>query len=225
MGANGVYADERTEPGVSGAVLAYRHVWRPVFGSDDESRADAFAEHFAELAGVRDTRQTKSPKWPEAVAQTHVLNAFPRSWWLKRTVDELAERWDRELLVFGSALKAKEDERIRRAIDGGFRFTTNDGRRVLVVQGVSVTSDGAELLGDSVDLVVGFSYGVENDVPKLKFSLRSHTGVDCSAIAKVHGGGGHTAAAGFSTIANPEDPQPYRFLEGLLVEANERLRA
>jgi nanoRNase/pAp phosphatase (c-di-AMP/oligoRNAs hydrolase) len=84
------------------------------------------------------------------------------------------------------------------------------------VQGVSVTSDGAELLGDSVDLLVGFSYGVEDDVPKVKLSMRSHTGVDCAAIAKAHGGGGHTAAAGCSMRVDAEDPHPFAFVKRLL---------
>ncbi len=221
MEENGVYADETAEPGVSGALLAYRHVWLPLRG---EVPVEPFAEHFATVAGIRDTWQRKHKLWGEACAQAYLLNTFPRSWWLAQSLKALEAKWE-ELLVFGAALKTKEEERIQRAIDGGYRFTTDDGRRVLVMQGVSVTSDGAELLGNSVDLVAGFSYGVENDVPKVKFSLRSHTGIDCSSIAKAHGGGGHTAAAGFSTVVQTEDPQPYRLFQFLLDEAHEKLRA
>jgi len=48
---NGVFADEEAEPGVSGALLAYREV------SVALGRADARLESFAKLAGVRDTWQ------------------------------------------------------------------------------------------------------------------------------------------------------------------------
>jgi nanoRNase/pAp phosphatase (c-di-AMP/oligoRNAs hydrolase) len=44
--------------------------------------------------------------------------------------------------------------------------------------------------------------------------------VDVSAIARRHGGNGHTAAAGFSVQLDPEDPgtqlNPYRMAERLL---------
>ena len=211
----GVYGDEAAEPGVSGAVLAYRHVWAATRGSAAPTEA-TFAEHFARVAGVRDTWQTKNPLWREACEQTHVLNTFPKAWWLARSLKAIAGVVGERARPLGAVLQAKEEERVRRAIDGGYRFTTGKGLRVLAVQGVSVTSDGAELLGDTVDLVVGFSYGVEGGAPKVRFSLRSHTGVDCAALAKSHAGGGHTAAAGFALKVMPDAPQPYRVIEELL---------
>lgn len=217
MGENGVFGDEAAEPGISGAVLAYRHVWLSISGQEEQHRAPmrAVSERFARLVGIRDTWQRSSPEWADACALSQMLLFRPKSWWHHKTFADLDGELD-EILEFGHLLQAKEVERVRRAIDGGYRFTTGDGRRVLAVQGVSVTSDGAELLGDSVDLLVGFSYGVEDGAPKVKLSLRSHTGIDCAAIAKAHGGGGHTAAAGCSMRVGAEDPHPFAFVERLL---------
>lgn len=222
MGENGVFGDEAAEPGISGAVLAYRHVWSSIAGHEKRHRAPtrAVAERFARLVGVRDTWQRTSPEWADACALSQMLLLRPKSWWHDKTFQDLDGELD-AILELGHLLQAKEEERVRRAIDGGYRFTTGDGRRVLAVQGVSVTSDGAELLGDSVDLLVGFSYGVEDGEPKVKLSLRSHTGVDCAAIAKAHGGGGHTAAAGCSMRVRADDRQPFAFIEELLVSRSQ----
>ena len=217
MGENGVFGDEAAEPGISGAVLAHRYVGLPIADQEATRRAPtrAVAERFARLVGVRDTWQRTSAEWADACALSQMLLLRPKSWWHEKTFQDLEGELE-EILEFGRLLQAKEEERVRRAIDGGYRFTTGDGRRVLAVQGVSVTSDGAELLGDSVDLLVGFSYVVEDGAPKIKLSLRSHTGVDCAAIAKAHGGGGHTAAAGCSMPVAAEDPHPFAFVERLL---------
>ncbi len=216
MGENGVFGDEATEPGISGAVLAHRHVWEPI-EADEPSASHTgrlVAERFAQLVGIRDTWQRKSPLWSEACAISQMLLFRPKSWWHDRSMEDLDRKLP-EILELGHLLQEKEEERVRRAIEGGYRFTTRDGRRVLAVQGVSVTSDGAELLGDSVDLLVGFSYAVEDGEPKVKLSLRSHTGVDCAAIAKAHGGGGHTAAAGCSMQVGSADVHPFAFVERL----------
>lgn len=99
-------------------------------------------------------------------------------------------------------------------------------------QGVSTTSDAAELaekavektLHDQVgpsqpDLVVGFHYKVDAGKLKLQFSTRSHTGFDCAAFAKAHGGGGHKAAAGFTVEVSPEvSVNPYAMFRLLLEE-------
>lgn len=213
MGIRGAFGDEMTEPGVCGAVLAFRHVWRALRGGTAHER---FVEDFVTVVGIRDTWQNKHPRWREACAQANVLMTYPREWWLGRPLAGIAERWEREFAPLGAVLRDKEEERVRRAIAEAYRFVTPSGLRVLAVQGVSVTSDAAEMLGDTVDLVAGFSYGVENGVAKVRFSLRSHTGFDCAAFAKARGGGGHTAAAGFSLPVGADDPQPFRFVEMLL---------
>src|SRR5690606_28081532 len=83
----GIFADENDEPGVSGAVLAYRHVYKPLVV--DQHRTDPgdnhvheFAERLATLTGIRDTWQNESPFWNDAIAQQSVLTAFPKEWWM-----------------------------------------------------------------------------------------------------------------------------------------------
>ena len=58
----------------------------------------------------------------------------------------------------------------------------------------------AEVLRDEVDIVIGFAYVQSGDRVSLKWSLRSRGDVDVAAIAERHGGGGHTAAAGFHEV-------------------------
>jgi hypothetical protein len=215
MGDRGRFGDEATDPGVSGAVLAFRHVWLALRG---ESPSRAFAERFATVAGVRDTWQTKSPLWRESCAQSQVLGFFPREWWLKNDLAKLEAIWDEQVGWVGEMMCVRDDERVRRSIEGGYRFATRKGTRAIVLSGISVTSDAAEMLGAGVDVVIGFGYGVEDGVAKLRFSLRSRGDFDCAAFAKVHGGGGHTKAAGFGRVVEPSDPQPYRFVETLFAE-------
>jgi hypothetical protein len=212
MGENGVYADEAAEPGVAGALLAYRHVWLPLRG-DSSSRA--FAEHFATVAGVRDTWQTRSPLWREAQVQTELLMALPRTWWLERSLAEIESSWTGALVHLGEALLVKREERVRRAIARGHRFVAERGARVVALAGTGQTSDAAEALGSEVDVVLGFDYGEESGVQRMRFSIRSHTDFDCAAFAAKHGGGGHTRAAGFGIALGAEDAQPYVMVERL----------
>jgi hypothetical protein len=211
MGENGVFADEKTEPGVAGAVLAYREVWLPLKG-DSPSRA--FAERFATVAGVRDTWQTKSPLWRAAQVQTELLMTLPRAWWLGQSLKEL-EAASGALDQLGEALLAKREERVKRAIARGHRFVGDAGVRVIALAGTGQTSDAAELLGSEVDVVLGFDYGEESGVQRMRFSARSHTDFDCAAFAAKHGGGGHTRAAGFGIALTAGDAQPYTLIERL----------
>jgi nanoRNase/pAp phosphatase (c-di-AMP/oligoRNAs hydrolase) len=104
----------------------------------------------------------------------------------------------RRLIQIGPILVAKKAEAVTRALERAWRTTTAKGTRLVVFEGTSLTSDAAEALGDTADLVIGFGYEVEDGQAKLILSSRSHTTFDCSALAKRFGGGGHTAA-GFST--------------------------
>jgi hypothetical protein len=217
MGDNGVYADEKAEPGVAGALLAYRHVWLPLRG---ESSSRPFAEHFATVAGVRDTWQTKSPLWREAQVQTELLMTLPRAWWLGQSMAQLESTWSGALVQLGDALLAKREDRVRRAIARGHRFIGKDGVRILALAGTGQTSDAAEVLGTEVDVVLGFDYGEESGVQRMRFSIRSHTTFDCAAFSANHGGGGHTRAAGFGIALGPGDSQPYTMVERLFGVTN-----
>jgi nanoRNase/pAp phosphatase (c-di-AMP/oligoRNAs hydrolase) len=74
------------------------------------------------------------------------------------------------------------------------------GRRVAILSREDLISDVAEVLRDEVDIVIGFAYVQSGDRVSLKWSLRSRGDVDVAAIAERHGGGGHTAAAGFHEV-------------------------
>jgi oligoribonuclease NrnB/cAMP/cGMP phosphodiesterase (DHH superfamily) len=216
MGERGVFADEATEPGVSGALLALRHVWLPLRGESAGAATRAFAEHFATVAGVRDTWQTASPLWREAQVQSELLYTLPRAWWMARSLAQLESSWTDALVQMGEALLVKREERVKKAIAQGARFVAKGGERVVTLSGTGQTSDAAEVLGAEADLIVGFDFGVEAGTSKMRFSLRSHSDFDCAAFAAKFGGGGHTRAAGFSVVLQPSDPQPYAFVARML---------
>ena len=209
FGERGVFADEAAEPGVSGALLAFRSVWDHLVpeGATDRSRRDAVSR-LAVLAGVRDTWQRHDARWDVACAQAEALMLWPREKWL-----ELGPAgWER-FLEIGPTMLQKQAERVKRGIAKAWRHTVA-GLRVVVLDGVDVVSDAAESLGAEADLVVGFAYRArEGSNLELVFSLRSHADFDCSAFAKLHGGGGHTRAAGFGLPADPfADGTPYTVL-------------
>jgi hypothetical protein len=203
FGELGVFADEKAEPGVSGAVLAYRHVWLPMHVGARRGFAEGEiakrASDFAYLAGVRDTWQTKDPHWAASCAQAEALRFWPVDTCLMADPFGCDHEPHRRLIQIGPILVAKKAEAVTRALERAWRTTTAKGTRLVVFEGTSLTSDAAEALGDTADLVIGFGYEVEDGQAKLILSSRSHTTFDCSALAKRFGGGGHTAAAGFST--------------------------
>jgi len=211
FGDMGVFADESVEPGVSGAVLAYR-VWDAL----TEFCGPAFREwvcHFATLTGIRDTWQNQSPLWGEACRQAQLLHLVPNNLWLGWSLVDLAENWESQFDWLADVLTERHKKSVERSIGRGARFTSEKGTRVILFASLSNTSDAAEILGDSVDLVAGFSYEQDNGVNKLIYSTRSHTDFDCAAFCKAQGGGGHTRAAGFSL---GDDGGPYQTFMRLL---------
>jgi hypothetical protein len=204
-GERGVFADEVKEPGVSGASLAFREVWLKMKTS---AGADEIAEarHFAKLAGVRDTFQTHDPFWIQACEQAEALRFMPFNTWMIEdpfVVENLG--WWRDRRFLGRILVQKHQNHVDRAIRGAHRFTTKRGTRVVLFPGNGgITSDAAETVGSSADLVSGFSYvGLEDGLAKIVFSIRSHAGYDCLKFSSAMGGGGHTKAAGFAVSFSP----------------------
>lgn len=199
FGARGVFADERADPGVSGAMLAYREVWLPLRGEDPEVR------RFAELAGVRDTWQRADPGWSEACAQATALTFFgyealrdegPRLAPLRQEVGRL--------LVAQREATAREiaDGKTYRLRDDVVMY--NDRDRLLSDVAAQVFQSD-----EAVQVVCGFHYKVTSDGRMLLVcSLRSRRdGVDVAAIARRQGGGGHTSAAGFGVpVDGQADP-------------------
>ncbi len=196
FGDNGRFGDEAADPGVCGAVLAYRCVWKVLRGHHG---CEAIVSEFAELAGIRDTWQRQHPQWEVACAQAEALTFWPR----ERLLRAVPNEWP-EMLAIGGVLLVKKEEAVRRSIRDAQR-TTIAGARVVIIPTVE-TSDVMEALVGETDIVAGFAFRCEPDgVEKMQVSLRSRD-LDVSAIAKQYGGGGHTRAAGFTVCAMPKGP-------------------
>lgn len=214
FGELGVYADN---DGRSGASLAHE-VWAAMGFSRYQLVGSAVGK-LARLAAIRDTWQRSDREWQRACDQASALVFWPAEELLRTTPDE----WDRKLEI-GPALYRKHRDAAQRALDSGVSFTTAGGTvapsalavaaniKVIVFQGVDLTSDAAELDDGKHHMVVGFGYSNEPGAqsPRVTFSLRSHTGYDVGAFAKFFGGGGHAAAAGFSQPVDELSPNPYQ---------------
>jgi hypothetical protein len=212
-----------------GAWLAYEHVWRPIklghgpFNPHDDGES---VKQLAELAGVRDTWKKDDPRWQAACEQAEEL-----MFWGFDSLD-LDSITDPRAISLGSKLFEKKIEHAKKAIGEAHEFTTQKGTGVVMFQGVTPTSDAAEILEKDWDpiyrtgvldfppnIVAGFHYKVDGDKLKLQFSTRSHTGYDVGAFCKSRGGGGHSAAAGFTIEQSPEvGINPYACFKLLLEE-------
>ena len=233
FGENGVFGEN--EKNECGAWLAYTEVWKQIA---EPKYTHAWAHErdkvrdFAQLAAIRDTWKKDDPRWQQACEQAATLVFFG--------VDRfLGMSWgfvEDQIESVGSVLLDKQLSAARRSIEEAHCFTSAaKGTKVLAFQGVSTTSDVAELMDNEKDeqnpfqrlvddvyhpdLVVGFHYRSDAGKLQLQFSMRSHTGYDCAAFAKAHGGGGHKAAAGFTVEVSPEiGVNPYRLFQLLLDE-------
>ena len=224
FGDNGVFGDEDKEPGISGAVLAYREVWCQLRGTFHNGEAE-FAGETAHLVGTRDTWQRTSPEWEKSCILSGTLRFYPESFWLEvaRKDQDLFSpshmNWWNDLKRTGEIYIDKMKDAVEKAVEKSYHFTTSQGTRVVIFSGVSSSSDAAEMLQENADLVVGFDYvGMEEGLAVLVFSLRSHTNFDCGKFCKSLGGGGHTKAAGFSVKFDPSKGQrdPYTTFREIL---------
>lgn len=227
FGELGVYADEQQEPGVSGAVLAYRDVWRPLATARDGNEP-GFAERrdlalrFAELAGIRDTWQVASPYWRTACEQAEALRFWPWTRWPEKAFSVNRDVFE-DMILIGPVLLERREERVRQAIKDGDRFTSAHGTRTLIVS-TTETSDVAEAMRDDVDLVVGFAFRAEGGAQKMILSTRSRGTFDCATWMAALGGGGHTRAAGAELSLQAGEFQPYTTVRMLLAEHERELR-
>jgi len=220
FGDLGVFADEVDEPGVSGAVLAYREVWKPLMENTLKGSVEwAAVERFASLAGVYDTWQTKDSRWFEGRVQERTLRTFAPKELLGQEDFFATHSWWAEKLAVGKVLVDKLDAQVDRALRQSYRYNTSKGTRVIIFEDASLTSMAAEVVGDAADLIVGFSYGIEDDNQcRMIISTRSHTGYNCMELAGAFGGGGHTAAAGFSKVWPVKDgsKDPYSVVKAFI---------
>jgi hypothetical protein len=232
FGENSVFGDEKTQPGVSGATLAYLHVWKPITEAQYEAlcledteqdpiyeelneREAKFVENFARLAGIRDTWQKLDPEWYAASRQGEFLYFYPREMWMETPLKELRRRWA-EFEGIGDILMKKQADSISRVSKEVFQFTTKSGTRVVCLNHLRMSSDMAEHFGKDADLVISFSYKTQNGKPKLVCSSRSHTFYNCMALAQKYGGNGHTKAAGFSINVEPQHPNAFQMLKEIV---------
>lgn len=217
FGGNGVFGEN--EKLQCGAYLAFQHVWFPtVLASfplcslDDTERIQTAAT-VALLAAIRDTWRSKDPQW-EAALMLAELQMF---WRLDQPLSYYSLRRQDERAVLAEKLFVDKMRAAETAIKNSFRFCSDRGTRVLLFQGVKETGEAAEILDSQQDLVVGFYYFVDEGVSKVKYSLRSHTGFDCRAMAEHFGGGGHKAAASFA-VSDPKDSTPWGLFFRLLAK-------
>jgi hypothetical protein len=240
FGDNGVFAHETENPGVSGAVLAYLEVWLPMVRSEPHkylkgvllnndvgsSSYPLLVRKFATLAGIRDTWQKSSTDWNEARALHETLMFYGPEVWLTDLFpsDSTDPTW-RSRMELGHHLLSKQNLRIEKAKEGVFR-TSVSGKVVQIHNDVTITSDLAEATLPGTDFILGFSYinettdsGWPQSIgPKIIVSCRSRNGMDVGEFAKAHGGGGHSAAAGFSLQLKEGDPNPYSYILNLVRE-------
>ena len=223
FGDNGVFADEKDEPGVSGAVLAFREVWVPLLG-DVRFGQTQRAQVFAILAGVYDTWQTGDPElWALGRVQERALRNFSPKELLGKShpfadVPDSEQWWSEKLLV-GKALIDKLDADVAGALKGAYRYNTPAGTRVIIFEGTVLTSIAAEVVDQAADLIIGYNYMIEGDDDALMIiSTRSHTGYDCMKFCGEFGGGGHSAAAGFSKTwkVKDGDKDPYSIVKAFV---------
>lgn len=210
-----------SEPGVSGAVLAWREVWLLVFQHSRKMQemATSYAaqvETFVRTIGARDTWDKRDPI------------TFEHGQWASKFVMTMSEDectcrapfLSKDEWVFGAQLFHEHLRIVKEAIDGvhWVMFEPPADPVALAIfqdnaNGFRLTSDVADSLRETrarvpnrVEkhlIVVGFFLTVEHNEPVWNISLRSDT-LDVSDLAKRWGGGGHKAAAGITVRMKDE---------------------
>jgi len=190
FGSLGVYADAEKEPGVSGAVLAFREVWLSTFAEMigvNEMAADSpthdRVRDFALCVGARDTWQTGDARFQRGQWISKMLMSKPAGWWLAESPRHVPYLTEPEVEM-GRALFEAHEEAVRLAVEQcvGYALTCPAqpgllvGRniRLFVFQeqacGFRLTSDVAEALRQKPPpfeppnfqaVVAGFSYVVD----------------------------------------------------------------
>lgn len=213
----GAFADEERDIGVSGALLAYRHVWKPLRDRDVDDHAayrPGHAHAFAALAGVRDTWQRDDVRWNQACAQAEALRFWP---WCQWPGDPFGVDYPRmqSMIDIGDVLVDRRLSGAKKLIAQGLHTTSSRGKRLLIIPSRD-TSDVAEMVGSEADLVIGFSLMHDAGEAKMIVSTRSRGDFDCRLLCEANGGGGHTRAAGCEITLAPGWPHPFVLLPAMV---------
>jgi oligoribonuclease NrnB/cAMP/cGMP phosphodiesterase (DHH superfamily) len=204
FGARGIFADEASDRGMSGALLAYHFVWRMLEAQAKLGKRTDLVERFATLAGVRDTWWKDHPEWQLSLVLHAVLEHFPREFWMQRldgaTFDGIGIAID-ELPLGKILVDAKAATVARLAAERVIVERTTQGVWALCSVGRKYVSDLADFLREQAELAVNVFVSVHLTVEagemKVTCSLRSDGTIDVGALAVEMGGGGHSRAAGF----------------------------
>jgi hypothetical protein len=185
FGALGAFGENAKDE--SGAWLALREVLAP--NPDMPSGYNFAAAHnLARFAAIRDTWQRDSVGWSMACEVSATLCFYSLRNLLKMTPALLLEFAGK----IGPTLVETRMSAAREAAKNAVVYTL-DGVRFATIPSCELTSDVSDIMGDSVDMVVGFEYVHENDgkMVSLQLSMRSHGRINVTSIAKSLGGGGH----------------------------------
>ena len=194
--------------------MAYRHVYLALM---DESE---LVKDFANICGIYDTWQTKSPLWEKARECTEALFFFPKKTWLEPPIFPNLDTWGARMSI-GAVLVSKKNWTVKKALEEAYRATVGP-LKVIMVQDTTAINEIAEAAGDEVDIVAGFRYYMEDNSDredwcegfaknaKFKVSLRSRKDFNVRELALHYGGGGHVKAASFVENIGPRHENPYR---------------
>src|SRR5690606_18689231 len=122
--------------------------------------------------------------------QYEALHWWPNEYLLDNTVSLS------KLLDIGPVVLKKHAEHAEMAANNSYKFVSKKGTRVAVFQGTRISSYVSDILGDTVDLAIGYNFALDNGDFKITFSIRSRGDYNCKDFAQANGGGGHTKAAG-----------------------------
>jgi oligoribonuclease NrnB/cAMP/cGMP phosphodiesterase (DHH superfamily) len=223
-GLDGVYG---TNDKYSGAMLAFEYVYKPFFSEYDYSLETDLAkkwENFATVAMVRDTWKKEHVKWKESCEQSLALQFLGADELIKNIQFGGVFDFD-EIEQIGRMLFDNTEKRVKKIASGAFHSNISVGDVTYSVSFFNCTdklmSDvGDYLLNSGDDIAVGYFYLYESGQQRMCVSLRSKPNVSVSSIAKLHGGGGHNQAAGF-TIMDANEIAPVeltKYIERGLVD-------
>lgn len=197
-------------PGISGATLAYKYVWKPL--KERARTRQKFVENFAKLAGTLDTWQDTNPEWETAIAQGEALMFYKPEYWIE---NHHACLRDTEL-SFGVELFQHKKEKIQKSIERAYLTQISDINIGILQNNDKIINFTSKSI--KVDLCIGFSFACHLDDLKMNLSLRSEGKFNCFKLAQYFGGNGHENAAGCSIRLTPTHQNPYHLIENLVAK-------